>query len=101
MVSHSNLLHNSEMSYQGFGLNDDSMGASWLPPYHDMGLIGGILQPLYAGVPVYLMSPMSFLKRPIRWLEVIDKYRVTCTGGPNFAYVPLLGDRDPPLNYRR
>lgn len=86
MVSHGNLLHNSEMIRRGFELHDESIGASWLPPYHDMGLIGGILQPLYSGIPVYLMSPMSFLKRPIRWLEVISKYRVTCTGGPNFAY---------------
>ena len=58
----------------------------WLPQYHDMGLIGGILQPLYLGHHVVLMSPFDFLQRPMRWLEAIAKYRATVSGGPNFAY---------------
>ena len=58
----------------------------WLPSYHDMGLIGGILQPLYVGRPNVFMSPMSFLQRPLRWLRAITKYRGTTSGGPNFAY---------------
>lgn len=86
MVSHGNLLHNTSLIRQGFGVSEEHVGASWLPPYHDMGLIGGVLVPLFSGLPVYLMSPMSFLKRPIRWLELIGKYGVTCTGGPNFGY---------------
>lgn len=86
MVSHRNLLHNSELSYRAFNHSDASIGASWLPPYHDMGLIGGVLQPLFAGIPVYLMSPMTFLKRPIRWLETISRYGVSSSGAPNFAY---------------
>lgn len=86
MVSHRNLLHNSELSYRAFNHSDASIGASWLPPYHDMGLIGGVLQPLFAGIPVYLMSPMTFLKRPIRWLEAISRYGVSSSGAPNFAY---------------
>ncbi len=86
MVTHRNLLHNSMLSQQAFQQNEYCVGASWLPPYHDMGLIGGILQPLFAGFPVYLMSPMTFLKRPIRWLETITRYGVTSSGAPNFAY---------------
>lgn len=86
MVSHGNLLHNSDLIYRAFGHNARSQGVIWLPPYHDMGLIGGILQPLYGGFPVTLMSPASFLMRPLRWLQAISQYRATTSGGPNFAY---------------
>ena len=61
-------------------------GVFWLPSYHDMGLIGGILQPLYVGRPNVLMSPMSFLQKPYRWLSAITRFRGTTSGGPNFAY---------------
>ena len=61
-------------------------GVFWLPSYHDMGLIGGILQPLYVGRPNVLMSPMSFLQKPYRWLSAISRFRGTTSGGPNFAY---------------
>lgn len=86
MVSHGNLLHNLAHIEKSFGQNSESHGAIWLPPYHDMGLIGGILQPMYAGFPVTLMSYMMFLQRPIRWLQTITRFRITGTGGPNFAY---------------
>lgn len=86
MVTHGNLLHNSELIYQSFGHCPDSQGVIWLPPYHDMGLIGGVLQPLYAGFPVTLMSPVDFLQQPSRWLKAISSYRATTSGGPNFAY---------------
>ncbi len=86
MLSHRNLLHNLEWIYRCFDHSPDSHGVIWLPPYHDMGLIGGILQPLYAGFPVTLMSPVAFLQRPVRWLEAIARYRATTSGGPNFAY---------------
>ncbi len=86
MVSHGNLLHNSDLIYRAFGHSAQSQGVIWLPPYHDMGLIGGILQPLYGGFPVTLMSPASFLMRPLRWLQAISQYRATTSGGPNFAY---------------
>lgn len=86
MVSHGNLLHNASAILKGFGLVQSDIGASWLPPYHDMGLIGGIIGPLFRGIPIYLLSPFTFLKRPQRWLQVISQYGVTCTGGPNFAY---------------
>jgi amino acid adenylation domain-containing protein len=86
MVSHGNLIHNSALIQRCFEHTVDSRGVIWLPPYHDMGLIGGILQPLYVGFPVVLMSPVTFLQRPVRWLEAISRYRGTTSGGPNFAY---------------
>ncbi|HEY0738799.1 MAG TPA: amino acid adenylation domain-containing protein [Herpetosiphonaceae bacterium] len=86
MLSHDNLLHNLELIRQAFGHTPGSQGVIWLPPYHDMGLIGGILQPLYAGFPVTLMSPLAFLQQPLRWLEAISRFRGTTSGGPNFAY---------------
>ena len=86
MVSHSNLWHNLNAIYQCFGHRPDSQGVIWLPPYHDMGLIGGVLQPLYGGFEVTLMSSVDFLQKPWRWLQAITRYRATTSGGPNFAY---------------
>ncbi|HEY0606501.1 MAG TPA: AMP-binding protein, partial [Herpetosiphonaceae bacterium] len=86
MLSHGNLLHNLGQIYHYFGHSPESRGVIWLPPYHDMGLIGGILQPLYGGFPVTLMSPLAFLQRPLRWLETISRTGGTTSGGPNFAY---------------
>lgn len=86
MLSHANLLHNLALIHNGFAVTPISRGVIWLPPYHDMGLIGGILQPLYGGFPVVLLSPLDFLKRPLRWLQAITRYRATISGGPNFAY---------------
>jgi acyl-CoA synthetase (AMP-forming)/AMP-acid ligase II len=86
VFTHGNLLHNLRLIHQGFETTPESRAVLWLPPYHDMGLIGGILQPLYYGGPVHLMSPISFLKRPVRWLERIARTRATISGGPNFAY---------------
>ncbi len=87
MVSQQNILHNLAAIYRCFGHSDpDSRGFIWLPPYHDMGLIGGILQPLYGGFPVTLMAPVDFLQKPLRWLEGISRHRATTSGGPDFAY---------------
>ena len=86
IVTHANLLHNSALIHQCFGHSEESRGVIWLPPYHDMGLIGGVLQPLYGGFPVTLLFPLDFLQRPIRWLQAISRYRATTSGGPNFAY---------------
>ncbi|MEI2580372.1 AMP-binding protein [Scytonema sp. PRP1] len=86
MVSHSNLLHNSALIHKCFGHTPDSHGVIWLPQYHDMGLIGGVLQPLYGAFPVTLMSPETFLQKPFRWLKAISQYKATTSGGPNFAY---------------
>ncbi|MFN9569723.1 MAG: alpha/beta fold hydrolase [Cyanobacteriota bacterium] len=86
MVSHANLLHNSYLINLCFEDSPGSLGACWLPPYHDMGLVGGVLQPIYVGASMILMPPVSFLQRPIRWLEAISRHGVTTSGGPNFAY---------------
>jgi 8-amino-7-oxononanoate synthase len=86
MLTHGNLLNNLGLIYEHFGHTHLSKGVIWLPPYHDMGLIGGILQPLYGGFPVTLMSPYAFLQRPMRWLRAISRTRATTSGGPNFAY---------------
>ncbi|WP_233585626.1 non-ribosomal peptide synthetase, partial [Corallococcus sp. CA054B] len=86
MLTHGNLLHNLSLIHGAFGARADSVGVIWLPPYHDMGLIGGILEPLYGGFPVTLMSPMSFLKRPLAWLEAVSRFGGTISGGPNFAF---------------
>ncbi|MDZ7286762.1 MAG: amino acid adenylation domain-containing protein [candidate division KSB1 bacterium] len=88
MVSHANLLHNSALICHGFGMTPECEGVIWLPMYHDMGLIGGVLQPLYVGCHVTLMSPLAFLQWPLRWLKAISrvKDRPVISGGPNFAY---------------
>lgn len=85
-IAHSNLLHNLSAIFECFSYTPNSRGVIWLPPYHDMGLIGGTLQPLYSGLPVVLMSPLMFLQSPVRWLQAISHYRATTSGGPNFAY---------------
>jgi len=86
MLSHANVLHNLSLIRQCFQHTPESRGMVWLPPYHDMGLIGGVLQPLYGGFHVTLMSPYAFLQRPLRWLQTITRTRATSSGGPNFAY---------------
>jgi amino acid adenylation domain-containing protein len=86
VVTHGNLLHNEEMIRSGFDMSEESVVVGWLPLYHDMGLIGNVLQPLYAGGRCYLMSPLTFLQDPFRWLDAISRYRATTSGGPNFAY---------------
>jgi acyl-CoA synthetase (AMP-forming)/AMP-acid ligase II len=86
MVSHGNLLHNEEMIQQAFEQRAESVIVGWLPLYHDMGLIGNVLQPLYLGARCVLMSPIAFLQSPKRWLAAITRFRATTSGGPNFAY---------------
>ena len=87
-VTHGNLVANELLIRRGFGidLNPDDVIVSWLPLYHDMGLIGGLLQPIFSGVPCVLMSPAYFLTRPLRWLQAISDYGGTISGGPDFAY---------------
>lgn len=86
MVSHENLLHNQRMIQQAFGHNEETTVLGWLPLYHDMGLIGNVLQPLYLSRPCVLMSPVHFMQKPFRWLSAISRYRATTSGAPNFAY---------------
>ncbi|PBP93727.1 hypothetical protein CCL07_22035, partial [Pseudomonas congelans] len=87
-VTHGNLVANELLIRHGFGIdvNPDDVIVSWLPLYHDMGLIGGLLQPIFSGVPCILMAPAYFLARPLRWLEAISEYGGTISGGPDFAY---------------
>lgn len=86
MLSTPNLLANLSQIQSAFGHTSDSSGVIWLPHYHDMGLIGGIFQPLYVGFPVTLFSPLMFMQQPLRWLTAIDRYKATTSGGPCFAY---------------
>ena len=86
VLNHANLVHNSALISYSFEHSRSGKGVFWLPSYHDMGLIGGILQPLYIGCPNILISPMSFLQKPYRWLSAITRFRGTTSGGPNFAY---------------
>nr|WP_255712796.1 aminotransferase class I/II-fold pyridoxal phosphate-dependent enzyme [Rhodopirellula sp. JC740] len=86
MLTQANLIANSELILHAFEPEATIIGASWLPTYHDMGLIGGVLMPMFVGRHNILMSPMAFLQRPIRWLQTIAKLEVTISGGPNFAY---------------
>lgn len=92
MVSHANLLNNLECIRQSFGIGEteedlaSATGVFWLPAYHDMGLIGGVLMPLYMGGRSVLMSPTAFLQRPLRWLQAIHEHHAIISGAPNFAY---------------
>lgn len=86
MVSHGNLLHNQRIIQQAMGHSSKTIFVGWLPLFHDMGLIGNMLQPMYLGIPCILMSPVAFLQRPLRWLQAISRYQATTSGGPNFAY---------------
>jgi acyl-CoA synthetase (AMP-forming)/AMP-acid ligase II len=86
MVTHGNLLANQATIQRATGSTSGSRVGGWLPFYHDMGLIGHVLHPLYLGSCGVLMSPISFLKRPVRWLRMIDEYGIEVGGGPNFAY---------------
>ncbi|MEO6193501.1 MAG: fatty acyl-AMP ligase, partial [Thermoanaerobaculia bacterium] len=86
MVSHGNLVHNERLIERAFGMTAESVVVGWLPLYHDMGLIGNLLQPLWAGCSCVLMSPVDFLQKPLRWLAAVSRYGGTVSGGPNFAY---------------
>jgi acyl-CoA synthetase (AMP-forming)/AMP-acid ligase II len=84
-LTHDNLVSNCEVLARSMGGDPNRVGFSWLPPYHDMGLMGTIILSLHHGWPLVLMSPMHFMQEPRRWLEAITAYRVTITVGPNFS----------------
>ncbi|HEX8180746.1 MAG TPA: fatty acyl-AMP ligase [Pyrinomonadaceae bacterium] len=86
MLSHANLLHNSAVLVETFGLTPESVLVSWVPTVHDLGLVYGTIQPLYTGFRCYFMAPAAFLQRPMRWLNAMSRYRATHTMAPNFAY---------------
>ncbi|MBW6459885.1 MAG: AMP-binding protein [Bacteroidales bacterium] len=85
MVSHGNILRNSETIKESFGHDENLMGVNWLPAFHDMGLIGALIQPAYVGGSNAIIPPNSFLLRPLNWLKAISRYRGNTVGGPNFA----------------
>lgn len=91
VVTHANVLHNSESIRRSFGCSPLEVCVSWLPFHHDMGLIGHVLQSLYTAMPNYLLSPMDFLGDPLRWLSAISHYGGTISGAPNFAYALCAG----------
>ncbi len=86
MVSHGNIAANLRMIRDALGFTESDVQVSWLPVFHDLGLVGAILEPLFVGATVILMPPTAFLERPVRWLMAITKYRATISGGPNFAF---------------
>ena len=86
MISHRNLLSNEATIKSAFGHDRESTVVGWLPLYHDMGLIGNVIQPLFVGSTAILMPPYAFLDKPLRWLKAISKYKARTSGGPNFAY---------------
>ena len=86
LLSHGNLLANIRALVDRFDITARDVGVSWLPLYHDMGLIGAWLGPLYFGAPLALMSPLAFLARPVRWLQALDDHRGTISPAPNFAF---------------
>ena len=86
MITHGNLLDNSSRIQSSFGSTPESRGVFWLPLFHDMGLIGGVIQTVYCGGSSTLFSPVSFLQRPLRWLQAISRTGATISGGPDFAY---------------
>jgi len=86
LLSHDNVLYNQRIIRHAFQHSKRSALLGWLPLYHDMGLIGTVLQPAYCGFLCVLMSPLHFLQKPLRWLRAITRYRITTSGGPNFGY---------------
>ncbi|MCY0386853.1 amino acid adenylation domain-containing protein [Robbsia sp. Bb-Pol-6] len=95
MVTHGGLWANESAIREGLGVSAADVFVSWLPLYHDMGLIGTLSQPIFSGIPLVLMSPQYFLERPVRWLEAISRHRGTISGGPDFSYrlcAERLGD---------
>lgn len=87
MLSHANLIQNTRAIFEAFGIRESrETGVFWLPMCHDMGLVGGILEAMLAGIPSMLMAPATFLHSPVSWLDAISRYRATISGGPNFAY---------------
>ncbi|MFH8988094.1 aminotransferase class I/II-fold pyridoxal phosphate-dependent enzyme [Streptomyces sp. NPDC017940] len=91
MVGHGNLLHNLSAIHRRLAHDTGSAMVSWLPPYHDMGLIGGILSPLYGGFPAHLMAPMSFVRRPLLWLRTLSETRASTSVAPDFGFEACVG----------
>ncbi len=90
VISHGNVLAHCKALTLAGQVEDSSRSLCWLPYFHDYGLLHGIIAPFYAGIPAYLMSPITFLRRPLRWLDAVDRFAITHSGGPNFSYEACL-----------
>lgn len=86
MVSHGNLLYNCACMREAYELSPETVSITWLPHFHDMGLVEGLIQPLHTGYPAVVMPPAQFVAKPLRWLQAITRFRATHSGAPNFAY---------------
>ena len=86
MVTHANILANVRMLQEAFALDGDEQIVGWVPLFHDMGLVGFVLVPVYLGCTSTILSPAAFLEKPARWLRAIARYRGTISSSPNFAY---------------
>jgi amino acid adenylation domain-containing protein len=84
-LTHANIMANAQQGFYAFDV-PNAVCVFWLPPYHDLGLIGGMLIPVFGGRHSVLMSPIAFLQQPIRWFEAISRFRGTTTASPNFGY---------------
>lgn len=89
-ISHQNILFHCANLQKACGYREDSVTVTWMPYFHDYGLVEGLLEPLYNGTPCYYMSPFSFIRRPFHWLQTISRYRATHSQAPNFAYEQCL-----------
>ena len=99
MVSHGSLIDNLEAAVRRFGIGASSRGVTWLPPYHDMGLVAGTLQPVYSACVTTVLSPMHAMQRPIRWLKAIQRTGATISGGPPFGYDHCVATIDEPVRH--
>ena len=86
MLSHYNLMFHADYLKKACGYEADSITTTWMPYFHDYGLVEGLMVPLYNGTPCYVMSPFAFIKRPVQWLRNITKFKITHSQAPNFAY---------------
>jgi len=95
MITHGQVMQNLAALQQAFGYDADSLAVTWLPYFHDYGLVEGLLQPLFSGATGYVLSPLTFLKRPLRWLQALSRFGGTHSQGPNFAYEHCLARISP------
>lgn len=86
VITHANLFANQLMLQSAYGNDESFVGVNWVPHFHDMGLLGVILQPLFAGGLTIVMDPLAFIQKPIRWLRAIDRFKAMTAGGPCFGY---------------
>lgn len=91
MISHHNIMHHCAYLQKACGYDEQSVSITWMPYFHDYGLVEGLTVPLYNGHPCYVMSPLAFIKQPVRWLKAISRYRGTHSQAPNFAYEQCVG----------